>query len=185
MHFTGSSFLPRDFRRAFTLLELLVVIGIITVLSAVVLGAARHAAEMGRVARAREELAALVIALENYRRVYGDYPQTDDAAQFLQSLIGKRGPAGDALQDPAWLDLGRFATSGAGDSSADPLARLLDPWFRPYIYIYKVPLEGWTNPSYILYSAGPDGIHTPAPVPGEAFDPSLPGNADNVDANGG
>ncbi len=170
-------------RAAFTLLELLTVIALIAVLAGIVLGFGQRASETGRTARAKAELAALAAALENYQRVFGDYPQTDDATQLLQSLIGRRGPRNAATATRALLETARFKTAGDRDPFADPLALLVDPWDRPYRYAYKAPAAGWTSPSYVLYSAGLDGQDVAVLLPGGFPDVTAAGNADNVYAN--
>ncbi|MDI1250769.1 MAG: type II secretion system protein GspG [Lacunisphaera sp.] len=170
-------------RTAFTLLELLAVIAIMAILAGLVLGVGRRASAAGKTARARAELAALAAALESYQRTYGDYPRTDDAASLLQSLIGRRGLAGTAISGRAILELAPFATAGATDPFNSPAAELIDPWGRPYVYVYKVPAGGWMNSGFILYSPGPDGKDAPALLPGGYADPTPRENADNLHAN--
>lgn len=60
--------------RAFSLIELLVVISIIAVLAGLVVGVAPVAGKRMREARIRAELAALVTAIESYKAKYGVYP---------------------------------------------------------------------------------------------------------------
>ena len=159
----------------FTLLELLAVIAIIAVLSGIVIGAGRRASESGKVARTKAELAALGAALETYTLNYGDYPRTDDEAQLLRALLGRRGPASDAaIGGRAVLETARFTITGG---------QLLDPWERPYAYAYKVPAGGWTNPGFVLYSAGPDGGDNAALLPGGFPEVASTANADNIHAN--
>jgi prepilin-type N-terminal cleavage/methylation domain-containing protein len=173
----------------FTLLELLAVIAIIAILSAILIGVGRRAAESGKAARAKAELAALSSALDAYRRAYGDYPQTDDEARLLQSLVGKKNPAGNDITGRVFVEAAKFAMarpatpSVPADPLTDPAAVLLDPWGQPYVYVYKVPLAGWTNPSFVLYSIGPDGLDTPVLLAGGLIDVAPPANADNVYAN--
>lgn len=168
---------------AFTLLELLAVIALIALLGGILLGAGKHAVEAGRSARARTELAILAAALENYQRAFGDYPQTDDAAQLLQSLIGRRGPRNTISDARSLIDLTRLTTANALDPFADLSAVLVDPWGSPYRYVYKVPPTAWSNASYVLYSRGPDGREAGALRPGGYADQSAPDNADNLYAN--
>ncbi len=169
-------------RAAFTLLELLVVISLVAVLAAIVLGAGRRAAEAGKVARAKAELAALASALEHYRGIFGDYPQTDDAAQLVQSLIGRRGPGNTVVAVHAFVETARFKTADTRDPYADTSAVLADPWAQPYRYTYKVPAAGWAN-SYVLYSIGPDGRDSAALLMGGFPDVTAIGNADNLYAD--
>ena len=158
----------------FTLLELLAVITIIAVLAGLVIGVGRRASEVGRVARAKAELAAIGSALETYKRTYGDYPRTDEEVQLLRALLGQRGPAADTtISDRALLETARFNIAGEV---------LLDPWERPYVYVYKTQ-NTWTNSSYVLYSLGPDGIDSPALLAGGFPDVAPAANLDNIHSN--
>ena len=62
-------------KRAFTLIELLVVIAIIAILAGLVLNTASYIQKKGATSRAEAEMAALTVALENYKADNGDYPQ--------------------------------------------------------------------------------------------------------------
>jgi len=61
--------------RGFTLIELLVVIAIIAILAGLVLNTAGYIQKKGASSRAEAEIAALTVALENYKADNGDYPQ--------------------------------------------------------------------------------------------------------------
>jgi type II secretory pathway pseudopilin PulG len=61
---------------AFTLIELVLVIGIITVLSALVLSTVGYARKKGSRARAETEMAAMSAACENYKADTGVYPSS-------------------------------------------------------------------------------------------------------------
>ncbi|MBA4136387.1 MAG: hypothetical protein C0518_03620 [Opitutus sp.] len=173
--------------RAFTLLELLAVIAIFAVLASMVIGVGRRAAEHTKVARAQAELAVLSAALESFKRHHGDFPATDDASRLLQALIGKAGPAGIIATVPgrAFIVSGQFTIARAValetpcDPFSDASAVLLDPWLRPYRYAYKTPAP-WTNPSFVLYSAGPDGEDSPALLGGGFPDGAPAANVDNL-----
>src|SRR5919197_1168731 len=64
--------------RAFTLIELILVIGIIIVLAGLVLSTAGYARKKAALARAETEIAAMSAAIENYKADNGVYPR--DAA---------------------------------------------------------------------------------------------------------
>ncbi|QYM80113.1 type II secretion system GspH family protein [Horticoccus luteus] len=168
-------------RRAFTLVELLTVIAIIAVLAGITIGAARGVKERAARSRAKGELAAVSVALESYKRQYGDYPETKDAAALLQCLIGKRGPTGAAMTGRSMLETARFSLSA--DPTTDVTATLQDPWARAYEYHYKTdPAATWRAPGYVLYSAGPDGADD-TPAADGALDATTAANADNIYAN--
>lgn len=188
--------------RAFTLLELLAVIMIIAILAGIVIGVGRRAAESGKTARARAELAALGAALEAYKRAYGDYPRilSDSAATdtgsgqaLYAALNGQRGPqlasADFAVRQRVLLEKSRFALASpaAGD---DAVNAVVDPWGNPYRYAYN-PGPAWRNSSFVLLSAGPDGSAT-LPIPGDGVIGAVydavradgrPLNLDNIYAN--
>lgn len=168
--------------RAFTLLELLAVIAIIAVLCGLVLGVGRRSIATGQVARAKSELAALAVALEEYRRICGDYPRTGAGDALLQSLIGRQGPLGDSVSLRSVVDVGRLFTDAHLDPFSNPSAVLIDPWGRPYRYCYKTQ-SPWTNSCFVLYSTGPDGRDSAALTAGGFADPSQAGNSDNLYAD--
>ena len=171
--------LPRQ-RRGFTLLELLAVIGVIAILTGIVIGVGRRVSESGKVSRARAELAVLGAALESYRVAHGDYPRTAEPAQLLQALIGRRDPGLAVISGRALLETTRFSLSA--DPYTNETALLLDPWDQPYHYAYKA-MPGWTNPTFVLASVGPDQTGTPDLLSGGFPDVTAPANADNLYAN--
>jgi prepilin-type N-terminal cleavage/methylation domain-containing protein len=157
---------------AFTLVELVTVMAIISVLTAIVIGAGRHTLQAGEVARTKAELSALSVALEAYRKKYGDYPQTGAPEIVLQSLMGKRGPEGAVLHDRALMQLSRFSITGSTDSVGEPSASatLIDPWSQPYQYVYHGG-AGTAGSSFELYSTGPDKLGaSPSNTGAEALD---------------
>ncbi|WP_415907484.1 type II secretion system protein GspG [Oleiharenicola sp. Vm1] len=185
-----ASALPRSDRSAFTLLELLAVLAVLAILTSLVIGAGRRVVEHGKSARARVELAVLSAALQSYRRQHGDYPRTTDGALLVQALLGRLDPSGAPLAATgrAQIEAARFsfarATSpgAAADPFSDPAAVPVDPWGNPYRYAYK-SVAPWTNPSFVLYSAGPDGADAPALRAGGFVDEAAPANADNLYAH--
>jgi prepilin-type N-terminal cleavage/methylation domain-containing protein len=83
---------------AFTLLELLTVIAILAILGGIGLGVIRSTKQRANISRAKAELSLLVQALEDYKRHYGDYPQTGPSAANSQRVTGTAGPGVNAAQ---------------------------------------------------------------------------------------
>lgn len=142
--------------RAFTLIELLTVIAIIAILAAITFGVVRGVNERAAIGQAKAELASLAQALESYKLQYGDYPRTADAAVFLQSLIGKKGPKGDLMTGKTFIEISKLTLNTSGDPFTTATLLLVDPWGRQYNYYYK-DTTSWTAPGYVLMSTGPDG----------------------------
>src|SRR5436190_10245427 len=65
-------------RSAFTLIELVVVVGIILILAGLVLSTAGYARKKGARARAETEIAAMSAACESYKADNGIYPTNSD-----------------------------------------------------------------------------------------------------------
>ncbi len=217
---------PRDRRlSAFTLIELLTVMAVITILVAIATGGIRGARERAAIGRAKSELALVAQALEDYKRHYGDYPETGSAGQatpvvtstigvaqaqslLFNALTGVYGPTNftTRLNGPVLLDVSKVTVEVALNNTTfavpvgSPPAKtavanaLLDPWGNRYLYYYKAapaagrpPTNTWRAPAYVLYSAGPDGLHTPPPTGTGLFSgttqTSGTGNADNLYAD--
>lgn len=117
---------------AFTLLELLTVIAILAILAGFTMVAISGVKKRSLVVLARSELAVLSAALENYKRVYGDYPQLGGFTQAIATpanangpgvmsvqaklfncLTGVFGPKGsDRLNGPVFIDVGNVKVNG-------------------------------------------------------------------------
>ena len=194
----------REARRAFTLIELLTVMAIIGILAGITFGVVKGVQERAAIQQTRTELAVISQALEAYKRLYGDYPQTSSGAAnsatatsasatdrpgiLFNALMGKRGPLGAVetkINGKALIELGKFKTQSVlaadlPDNTAETKPNaLLDPWGRRYLFSYKAGT--WNNPSFILYSVGPDGLET-APANG-IIDSNASNNSDNIYAN--
>ena len=80
----------RQARSAFTLIELILVVGIIVVLSGLVLSTVGYARKKSARARAETEIAAMSAALENYKADNGIYPRDPTANAATDRLNAKR-----------------------------------------------------------------------------------------------
>jgi prepilin-type N-terminal cleavage/methylation domain-containing protein len=78
----------------FTLIELILVVGIITVLAGLVLSTVGYARKKGARARAETEIAALAAACENYKADNGVYPRdtTNNTTDNLAALTASPTP---------------------------------------------------------------------------------------------
>jgi type II secretory pathway pseudopilin PulG len=114
---------------AFTLIELVLVVGIITLLGALVLSTVGYARKKGALARAETEIAALSAACENYKADNGIYPR-DTVGNITDTFF--------ALTDPNY----------ASKTPPDPAPTSYDPSVTAYsftsFYLYG-QLSG--NPS--------------------------------------
>jgi general secretion pathway protein G len=119
-------------RSAFTLIELLLVMVILAILATVVVRKFGGIQERARDSKAKDDIANIKGALEQYKIDNSTYPTTE---QGLQALVTK--PSEDL---PEWKHayIEKFP---------------LDPWQHPYIY--REP--GSNGKDYDLFSAGPDG----------------------------
>ncbi len=103
--------------RGFTLIEILVVVVILGILATIVVPRVmEHPGEARRV-RAKQDIQAIVTALNMYKLDNFVYPSTE---QGLEALVNKPSGAPDA---PNW----RRALSRQAPK---------DPWDRPYLYLH-------------------------------------------------
>ncbi len=121
---------------AFTLIELLLVITIISILGAVVVPRFFGRSQEARVVAARQTIVGTFgLAMDLFEQDTGRYPTTDEGlAALIQNpqAMNWRGPYLKSATIP------------------------LDPWGNPYKYAYPSEMTG--SPTlYDLSSAGPDG----------------------------
>ena len=124
---TGSA---RAARRAFTLVEILLVVTIIGILAALVIPRIVGRGEQARVTAAQTDInGGIKSALGQYEVDNGFFPRSlQDLLQQPSNVKSWRGPYLDKMP--------------------------LDPWQNPYIYVFP----GKHNPNgYDLSSGGPDG----------------------------
>jgi general secretion pathway protein G len=126
----------RRTRKAFTLIELIVVIAIIATLAAVVAPAVFQNVGDAKVSAAKSQLEVFALALNAYRLDNDNFPTTDQGLEALRTVP----TAGDPPRNWRGPYLSRVVP--------------VDPWGRPYIYMSP----GKANPtSFDLYTLGRDG----------------------------
>ena len=131
--------------RGFTLVELLVVIGIIGILVGLVTAGAQTARRRGAVTKAKATIAALDAAIAMYQGDMGAYPPSENAG-LVEALSGES-------DDPDWQ--GPYMEFKEEELEN---GELLDSWGAPYLYI---SVNGGSpkhrTRSYDVYSLGPNG----------------------------
>ena len=123
----------RNLSRAFTLVEMLLVVAIIGILAALVIPKIAGKSDDARKTAAHADIyGGIKAVIDNYDVDNGTYPHSlNDLLQAPNNARNWKGPYFDPPQLP------------------------VDPWGRPYVYVYP----GRHNPnSYDLYSVGTDGI---------------------------
>ncbi len=121
---------PRRTSSGFTLIEILVVVVIIGILAAVVVPRFMDEPDRARAVKARQDIEAIVTALNLYRLDNHVYPSTQ---QGLEALVER--PSGRP-EAPNW-------------KAGGYLERLPnDPWGRPYLYMnpgVHGDIDVWSN----------------------------------------
>ena len=118
--------------RAFTLIELMVVVLILAILAALVVPRFFEKADQAKVAKAQSDLSDIAKTLEFFRLDTGRYPTTEEGLNALYA-------------DPGNVE-------GWKQEMTKPIPP--DPWQHPYTYVY--PGAGGES-TYTLESLGADG----------------------------
>ena len=126
---------PQKFQAGFTLIEILVVVMILGILAAIVVPNIMSRPKEARVAKARQDVRALEMALDLYKLDNFVYPTTD---QGLEALVSKPTipPVPNKYRKEAYL-------------KKVPK----DPWDNDYQY-----LSPGEHSAIDVYSLGPDGV---------------------------
>jgi prepilin-type N-terminal cleavage/methylation domain-containing protein len=167
-------------RQAFTVIELLVVIGVIAIILSLMYPALRAQREFARIEEMRSQLGILEAAIQMYHGRFGDYPPSAGSGanagneMLIAHLLTRQG-GGPFLPEHKtrnWL----------GDTDGDGQTEFLDPWGNPWIYFHHLdysgpeatyriqkhtvqfqpvkPNDGFANRStYQLWSLGPNQIN--------------------------
>ena len=172
---------PASTRRAgFTLVELLSVVAVVAILFGLGLTVVRGTKQRAAIARTRGELATLGQALEAYKNLYGDYPQTGNLAQatpavtgditvtqaqaaMFNALLGVYGPTDFVTlrNGPSFVELSKFQMEQTRDYTTRISANSLgvpagNPPTKPRVATCF--LDAWNNRYLYFYK--------PAPMPG-------------------
>jgi prepilin-type N-terminal cleavage/methylation domain-containing protein len=177
-------------RRAFTLIELLIVVAIIAILAAIAVPNFLEAQTRAKISRSKADLRTLVTAIESYRVDGNDIgPDTDDPDSAAW-IAAHGGPIPNVPHPPDITVLGSTAAQQARLNYRSP--RMWTPYTTPIAYITSIPADvfGGSNlliayntyrynaPNQfngkrayaIIYSMGPDKHITGLPTTSQALD---------------
>ena len=171
---------PVSKRSGFTLVEVLVVVGVIAVLAAVTVGLLGPVENAIRTSNAKTQCDKISLALNDFKSTYGEYPMLEgqgDQEEWEELLMdtmrgdkilvrrgGKmqlvdfdEGKKSDTERRP-FLALSEFSLD---NEDMDSATKILDPWDNPWQYRYNVISGGklgknWFGASFLLISAGPE-----------------------------
>ncbi len=163
--------------KAFTLVELLIVISIITILTTMVTIGLLTAKGKAKIQTTRAMIAKIETGLESYYAAYGDYPPTTLADMYTGGFAGnngiesvvyclssqdKGGPFLLGVKESDYINLDNDSFGNV------PLREIIDGWMAPIVYFHS---RDYDNPSkggnYSFKRAGA----SIAPQ----FNPALPG----------
>ena len=123
----------RSVQAGFTLVELLVVVGIIGLLVGLISVGVPKAMEAGKKAKVKGELTAIVAAVKAYKQEYGKWPgstftsdTTYQDGQSMQLLAALSGTNSSAVENPKSV---RFLEGALSDGT------MLDPWRTQYLVL--------------------------------------------------
>ena len=128
--------IARRLQSGFTLIEIMIVVVIIGLLAAVVVPQFLNNVDDARVAKAKQDIQAMMTALTMYKLDNYVYPTTDLG---LKSLVEKP----DATIAPHWRSGGYLQQQHVTK----------DPWGRDYLYVSP----GTHGTDFDLFSLGADG----------------------------
>jgi len=170
--------------RAFTLVELLVVIGIIAILAGLSIPVGNQVLVKARILKARAQMNAIEAAVRNYNQEYSRWPiepgqqggpdlffevsDVGGAAGFMSALLGDNPASG--VPNPRLTGFIEPDYSPGGRGGIDPTDTIdlqwNDPWGNPYIVVvdanYDKRLADPTDPavtlrkSVLIVSGGPN-----------------------------
>lgn len=164
-------------KRAYTLVEILIVMSIMGVMISLLLTGALKVRQKGRFVRAEALMDSVAAAIRMYQDDFGTYPPDDTLYRYVDSIAGTSGEClyyylgatfkksvnasvmagpylkykGDEFVETR-VTACDFDADGAID---DSLREIVDPWGGSLIY--RIPPTKNLN-TYDLYSKGPDGV---------------------------
>ncbi len=167
----------RNITKAFTLLEMLVVVMIVMLLATMITGVYIKEVERARVATAASDIREMALAAERYKIDMGSYPDADpllaDGSGFGTGTfhsVAVFKPAGATNWNGPYINIQKDRLT-TGSTVQD--YQILDPWGTPYSYLPSSAYEtgpgskiqdgpfvgNYYNQNGVqIYSCGPNGV---------------------------
>lgn len=174
-------------KRGFTLIEVIVVAGIIAILAGILVPLIFNQIDEAKVTRAKAEVKSIQAALLAFRKDTGEWPQRDSATTKAGTVLysagnDPKGPAGGALvgwdlTTPILLDDALVTNGPANAGWYTPGTTNTPGWKGPYgagfpadpwgnRYMINIKDFGTQGARIFIVSAGPDG-NLDTEVPGD------------------
>ena len=167
--------------KGFTLMELMAVLVIIGILFGIIFTGASYLFSAQEEKKAKAELEAISLALEDFKSEFGDFPITEDSGSedecakvLFMTLSGWMDIDGSEIpgeergrsflpsdsftlgkKEGQSIEIYSLTTEEIlGNSGVNKEIFMIDPWGNPYVYEYP-RLDGHSG--FLLFSRGPDG----------------------------
>ena len=161
----------RKAARAFTIIELLIVMAIIIVLAGLILATANYVQKKGQRSRAEAEIAAISAALENYKADNGVYPSSAETNTLKPNTMGDPSTASYTSASLALYKL----ISGDADNSDDRSAES-----KSYFNFKPNQLSPTDQTAKVLFIRDPFGnsygystVKASAPTGSDGYNPTF------------
>jgi prepilin-type N-terminal cleavage/methylation domain-containing protein len=126
--------------RAFTLIELLIVIAIIGILMALLFPAVQSALDAAKRTQAKNDVTQIATAIVGYETEYGRLPSTNETAgtvsgDVLTALMGSNTPSAPNPRQIVFLEVNDAKKGKSGYTNSGG-GQFVDPWGIAYKVIY-------------------------------------------------